>query len=718
LVQNTPDSRSVSDPLSQIARRDPSGPIRFAELEEEDFTSIIEYARPYGGARRDGYHIQLARQWWVNLLFYLGIQNFDIPDVLQDIDPGVLMATDTAAYTANHIMRMVLGNVARLTQARVDWSVVPNTPDEVDQEGARVAQAMLDYLNVELDLEAKRLELALWLDITGTAFVYSNWDSTKGDIRKHFYDPMTGSPADLRQMHPDQAALMQKWKLYTEESEGDHDCEVLSSFDVWMPTRYRELKKMPWVLIRRTMSPEEVWNRWPDKAGELSSIDSKTERLDQYRNRLATLARRPGLGLANAVDDDGAVDIDEFWMPPSKRCPTGLYIAANRRLLLETSEHPFAKAGLDIRFPIVDFHNIKVPGRFHSMSTVEHLIGPQQEYNKARQQVIDHRDILSVAQWIAPVGALAKGRVRNENGDVIEYNRNIGKPELVAPPPLGDAQIISGQQAQSDMQMISSFSDASLGNMPQGARSGNAVAMLQERDQLGITPTVKGVENAFARLGSHLLKLEWKFRKWPRAVQIYGESRQSDIRFFKGGDINGNTRVFVKPGSLTPKSRAQTMELLSQMLQLQVLNPMDPRQQRLVLEALDVGGSEKLFLAMDGQARRARIENNMFAKPAPDQPLPDVMQWDDHQVHIEKHQEFIVTDQFELLDPFLKQLFLAHMQKHVNAVAEMMMAQQAMAQAAGGPGPGGGSPDAKPLGKPSPPRQNDKQPAAAGTDAA
>lgn len=709
MVQNPPQARATSDPLSMLVQLD-GGPIKLKDLTEDDVSSVLEAARPHGGRRRDGYLMTLKRQWWVNGLYYMGIQNLDVPEVMENIDPGMLM--DRGGYVANHVMRLVLGNVARLTQARVDWSVIPNTPDQVDQDAAKVASALLDWLHGHLKLSRKRMQIAMWLDICGTAFGYSNWDATKGQVRKFYYDPFTSQPINESQVQPQQKQWLDSMGLSEEKSDGDIEGDVLSPYDVVVPPRIADLDRMPWIMTRRTMSIEEVWNRWPDKAGSVPPSDPQIARFDQYRNRLPTLARRPALGIANVIDDDGAVDVDEFWYPPSKRMPSGLYAAGIRGHVLEYGPHKFAEAGLDTRFPVVDFHNIRVPGRFHSMSTVEHLIGPQQEYNRARQQVIQHRDTLSVAQWLSPIGALSKGLVRNEMGDVMEYNSRVGKPELIAPPPLGDAQLVSGQQAQADMQMISSFSEASLGNMPAGARSGNAVQMLQERDQMGIGPTVQELESSFEQWGTAMLKLLWKFQKYPRAVETYGSSRQSDVRYFKGSDLNGNCRVTVKAGSMTPKSKAATVEMMSTMVQLGVLNPADPKQHRLVLEALEVGGTDRLFLLMDGARRRARIENTMFEKPEPGAALPDVQVFDDHQVHYETHLEFMQTDSYELMDPMLKLAFQAHMQKHIIAVAQMMEAQAQVAGAAaavnGGQPGGGGSPQAKPLGKASPPRQDSK----------
>ena len=708
MVQNLLQTRTLhSDPISALVV-DRGGPLEIQTLTEDEAQSIVEAARPNGGRRRDSVGMQLRRQWWINALYYAGIQNLEVNELMADVAPNVI--DSFGGYVANHIMRLVMGNVARLSSAKIDWSVLPNTPDQADQQGAKVGQHLLDHLHRDLKMPMKRLKVCLGLDLFGTTFAYSGWDPTKGQVRKFYYDPMTQQPVAAQQMAPEQLRWLEGLGAYEEKSDGDHDDRVLTPFDVWLPSRFEELDDMPWILVRRTYSLDECWNRWPEKAKEIPAEGTQPLSTDQFRNRLSSLVRREGVVWGNSDQNDGAIDVDEFWMPPSKRVPQGLFIAATQDMVLEFGPHKFAEAGLDIRFPLVDFHNMRVPGRFWSMSTVEHLIGPQAEYNRSRVQIIKQRDVLSVPQWIAPIGTLAKGVVRNEIGDVLHYNPRIGKPELVAPAPLGDAQLVSGQQAQSDMQMIASFSEASLGQMPQGARSGNAVAMLQERDQLGVGPIVAELENAFERWGTQLLKLEHKFAKIPRAIQIYGESRQADIRYFKGLDLNGNTRVAVRAGSMTPKSKAATIELLAQAMTLGLINPADPREKRMVMDAWEIGGTDRLFLLEDGSRRRAKIENLMFEKPDPDPnfAFPDVTMWDDHQLHYEEHLAFLNTDSYELLNPMIKLMFQAHLNKHISAVAQQAMAVATVQGASGGEEGGGGSPDAKPLGKASPPSQNQK----------
>jgi hypothetical protein len=648
---------------------------------------MMEAVRPYGGRRRDSYMMALQRGWFVEILYYAGIQALDIPEVLENVDPGLLL--ENGSYVANHIMRMVSANVARLSQAKADWSVVPNTPDQEDQNGAQYAQHLLDYLYDYLDIERLRTMRNLWLEVTGTCFTYHNWSDQKGEAHKVYFDPMTQQPMDANQLQPDHRTFLDSLGASTEIQDGDFEYEILSPFQVYFPPRFTEVKKMPWMLIRRIMSLDEVWDRWPDVAPEITPDDTNMLLTGHFWGRLPTLAHRPGLGLSGHSDNDDAVVVDELWVPPSKRMPGGLTTFMVKRHMLERGPHKLAAAGLTRRFPVTDWRNILVPGRFHGMGTVEHLIGPQRDYNRGRQQIIQQRDVLATPQWLVPKGSLVKKIVRNEYGDWIEYNPIAGTPTLQNPPALSELHMASINQAKEDMQTIASQSEASLGMNPTGVRSGNAVMMLQEKDQLGVGPTVSGLERSTEIEGEALLELGWKFMSVPRAIKVYGQSRQSDVKYFKGQDIRGNTSVRVRAGSMMPKSKSQTFELVSKLIELGALNVMDPREKRLILETLDVGGTDRLFFLEDAARRRARIENMMFARPdpRPDFAFPDVSVFDDHQAHWEEHLEFTYTDEYELLPPLRKLALQAHMQKHAAAVGQAMQAAQMVAGAGGAGGP-------------------------------
>jgi hypothetical protein len=680
------------------------------KLDDKTAYNLLHQRASTGRHGRDPVHLILEKLWFVSIAHYVGLHSFDSFEVLQNLDPNLVV--EDAGYTANHIFRLVMSNIARKSQAQPNWDVIPNSPDHVDQEAAKVGKQLLDWVYKEKKLKKLRRMIAFWTETCGTAFLYTGWDETQGKKQRVYKDLFKGTPLSTNDLLPRELDVLKSFDSFDDSSEGDIELEVVSPFQVKLPHWFVDFDKMPWVVIERIVPIDWIWEHYPKHAPHIQPDEITTNEDNEYWRRLSSLVNRHGFALPSrgGFEYEG-VQIREMWIKPMGRFPRGAKIVGTMSRLLENSVHPYKEAGLDIDFPLVDFHHARVPGRFWSMGTVEHLIGPQREYNRARTQVILQRDVLANPQWIAPKNAELTN-TRNEYGDILQYSSTAGgPPQLVNPPSLSQAHVSTIQDSLSDMQVISAQSDPSLGNVPTGVRSGVAIKALQERDSAVSGPTIEDMEDAFETVGTQCLQMFWKFASVPRAVQIYGESRSGDVQMFKGADLMGNTTVRVQTGSMMPKSRAATESTLMDLLSMGGLNPaMNPADRRILFEALEVGDIDKIFLEENLQRRRARVENEMFNKPAPgpETGFPDVDEDDDHQAHFEEHLKYKLTDSFERL-PFIRKLaFNAHMDKHKQAVAAMMEAQATFA-AIGAGGGGGGSPPAE-KGEPSPTRERQPTP--------
>lgn len=663
-------------------------PIR--KISDEQARALIQETGPESRRQRGGFYSGQHRAWFVYVLHYMGFQSQDALHIMETADPRLLMSD--GAYIANHILRIVSGNVARKSGAKVSWDVIPNTPDQPDQDGAKVAAHLLDYAYDHLEVYRKSLVRNLWLETCGTSFYLGDWDESAGGTKRVYFDPVRKVPLESRALPLQERQLLEEFNSYQDVTDGDWDLQVLSPFQVFVPQNCTDLMKASWVRYDIVYPLDEIWNRWPKDAKNVTRDDEWTSYSENYWRRLATLSARTGEMLRTGSGLGEGIVVSYLWFRPSKQMPEGATIIGTRSQLLENGPNRFKTMGIDRAHPLVDYHNIRVPGRFWSMGTVEHLIQAQREYNRGRDQLNRQRDILGVPQILAPKGSL-KGPTRNEEGDIWEYDpASGGKPEIMQAPQVSPAVVESLGMAVQDMQMIAAQSDPTQGNVPTGVRSGVAIRALQEKDQMVMGPSIADIERGDQHLGTLLLQLAWKNMKLPRAVAIYGESRQADIAWFKGADLNGNTRVRVKPGSMMPKSKAETMQVVMDLLQLGALNPAaNPADRRVVFKAMEVGGTDKLFQQEDGDRRRARIENMMYARPPQNDPtyaFPDIDVDDDHAAHLEEHLLFKKTDEYERLPPVRKIHYNAHMEKHKMAIAEMVQAQMAMQQVGGGGGKG------------------------------
>lgn len=682
---------------------------RVGKVSNEDALALIISRAEMVENGRHPMLMTLHRQWFMNNCYFLGLQAHQPSEFLANLDPAVFLSADNNDYVANHIYRVVLGQVSRLSNARPDVDVIPKSPDMDDQEGARVGQFFLDHYEDVFNMRAVRRQLATWNTICGTSFVRTDFNPRAGDKILSFRDPFSGQTVAMENLNPEEQEFLKQVSGGVDESKsGEIELEVLSPFQVIVPPDYPDERDMPWMLIQHFRSLDWCWDQFGDKAAEIETEEFVAAHEHSYLRKLHTLINRYGFTISGRQGyASESVVIYELWIPPSARLPKGLHVIATKKRVLLNEPHPYAAVGLKRRFPIRKFTYCDMPGRYWGISLVEQLIGPQLEYNRARSQVIAQRDILATPQWLAPIGSELVSR-RNEYGDFWEYNSRNGKPELQNPPSLSTFHMDTIERALLDMQTISAQSEASQAQVPEGVRSGVAIRALQEKDLAVIGPTIENLEDGFKAVYEGLLELTWKFVTTEKSIRMYGESRQADIAVFKGSQLNGNVFVRIRPGSMMPKSKAETMQVLIDLQTAGVLNAaMNPKHAKLILQALEIGGIDNFFLEEALDRRRADLENQMFLRPQIDpmtgepQPFPAVNDHDDDAVHIERHTIFKKTDAYELLPPARKMALDAHIMFHEQKLAALVQANLALSAPAGG---GGGSPPRE-TGKPSPPAQ-------------
>lgn len=691
---------------------------RVGRITEQDAWELIDTKLVDGDRGRDPIKLSLERNWFMYVAYVRGLHAANYGDVM-DPDFDEVRALVQNPYSANHIKPMYRREMSRLSMARPDWDVIPRSSDADDQFGAKVAQHHLDYYYERFQLRKMRRKLATWLITCGTGFYYCGWDKRKGKKRRAYKNPFKNpdAPDETDYLAGDQIdeqtrTFLDKVQAYDETQEGDFDVDVLSPFQVHVPSEFTELEQMPWVIVTRLRSVDWLWEHYPQKAAKMN-LDEATSKLDMhYWRRLSALHMGTGsMYPTRARLFEEAMEVHELWVAPEGRFPNGAYVVATPHEVLEYGPHPFHESGCDIRFPIDKAVYIDVGG-FWGDGLVQDLIASLEDYNRGAQQLITQRDVLSKPQWLSPKGS-EMSVTRNDTGDVWEYNFGQGVPTLVAPPPLSQAHVVTGDRALHDMQSIAAQSEVTQAQVPQGVRSGVAIRALQEKDELVLGPSIEEIEEMHTRFGTKLLQLTQKYVSVPRSIAIYGKSRQADIKFFKGADLHDNTDVRIRQGSMMPKSKAMTQQTLLDMLQLQAINAMDPDVQRFIIDAFEFGGLERMFFALDAHRRRAAIENEMFIDPQPmlrldengqqieEFAFPDVDDDDNHEEHLKEHELLRVSDVFETWPEMRKMAFIAHETKHRLAVAKQMQAAMLIQGMGGGAGQGS---QPKDLGQPSPPK--------------
>lgn len=676
----------------------------------------------------------LQRLWFECQAQVLGIQSdADISRVLGFAGGGVDRfdgGEDLIVF--NHLFPYVMFMIGRLAQNRGEVDVIPGSADFRDIQAAKVAKAYLSYLWESLDMDTVNSEFALSQVITGNAFLYPKWDPHKGPLVTTYRDPMR----DNRRIIPNSTAEEQFLASVGSKDvspAGDLDLEVVTPFQVRFPDGFKSIADCPWIVVETLRSLDWVWTRYPRKAKDVVPNDFElgqdASSGNVFLQRLSNLVSMTGQtigGVAARYRTNDQVIVRELWHRPSPRLRAGAYIVATPTMLLENSGNPMVEAGMSDSIPLVHGKFCQVLGRMMAMGPIEHLLGPQAEYNQGRNWARDVRDTFR-PQWISPSGG-EPDLIARSFGDVIEYKLG-GKPELVMPPSLGQAYFETVGRALDDIGRIGARNDTTSGIVPDGVRSGKGLQALTDADLATTTFAVRSKEIAFSKVQSLLLELARKNITEERIIEVYGEDEMLDVRTFKGSDLRNSVRVRVRRESMGPRSKMDARNNVMDLLASGGLNPQDPDDKRIIYRTLDLGVPQSAR-GRARQRRRAQIEQQIFSTfrinpssgivmvwderhsmnlPAMGPngdivPFPDVDEDEDHPVHIEEHRDFKASDVYASLHPIIQMAFDAHLYKHKVEFRKM---QQAMMAMAGQPQAGGSAPN--PRGEASQPRPQKRE---------
>lgn len=644
----------------------------------------------FGGDTTSLSKYQFEREWFINVMYAIGLQRTpSIGSMFQIEQQDTPSPTWRRKYTGNRLLPLIMRQQSRLTSAPVQWDVLPKSPDISDQQASKVAASFLFGNQKALGIDTARNEMAWWMPVAGVGLAKVEWDEWADGSTRIYYDPVLKSPIPPSELSPEVKQFLDDGRYYVESPSGDIRVRSVSPFELIVPTLSAgsALDSCEWVMHVRQMTMSEVWNRYPASLAKQVRPDREPGWRHYFMRRIKTVV--PTFGYFSAVEEkhgEEMATIREMWEPPTRQNPDGRLVVCSQDVMLDNGKHPLKD--LRIKYPFVKADYAPVSTRFWSKGMVSDLTPIQSELNRSRTIVHQIRDLMGQPKWGLEKGC-GVNVMTSEPGQMVWINRGYQMPVPLAPNLSGVDSLheLVTQHLIDDLNTIASQQDVTQAKVPQGVRSGVAIQMLQEKDDSVLAPAARSLETAIENLGSLVLKFASKYYKDYRLVSLHGTERAQDVQYFRGDDLRNNDRVLIRPGSLMPKSRASEAEKVLELVQLQVLNPMDRQHLRMITKALDLGDAASLFTELEASERRAEIENERFRLKGANEPFPVVRDFDDHEAHLAIHNRFRNSDTYEMLPPAVQEAVDAHCTIHEQMVAAKLQQQMAMQAAMrGAPG--------------------------------
>lgn len=653
---------------------------------------------------------RITNQWNLNLAFYYGNQYLEFTKNIAALD-GKLAVPKAPPHrirlTINRVRPMVRTELARVTQQKPNASVVPATAEDEDLSAAYAAEQVWESISRTRKAPASFRQAAFWMLICGTGFVKTWWDSSKG--------PMGADPMD---------------PFGAQKPMGDICYAAVTPYHLFVPDlRTVEIQEQMYVLNVYTRSVEWLKNFYGDKVNTMNlkpDVVSTNEILNDS-----------ALNLTGGRSEPDSVLCYEMWVKPGahRLLPKGglIHVIGDQVVYCTKEGIPYTHG----EFPFTKLDHIPT-GKFYAESSIFDILPLQREYNRTRSQITEAKNRMAKPQLLIQKGSVDPRKITTEPGLAIEYMPGMNPPTPLPLTPLPNYVLEEQNRILSDIEDLCGQHQVSKGQAPAGVTAATAISFLQEKDDGILSHTYISVEEGWENIAFQTLNLVVQYWDVERMVKTIGTDGAFDTMLLKGADLKNSTDIRMEGGSSLPVSKAARQAFIMDMMKMGFIEPQDG------LKILDVGGVQKLWEALRRDESQAQRENIKLKKSDPQQimqfqeeqrqnaemmaqeqaqlaevdplaagmgseteeptmpegppePLPPesilpVNTWDNHAVHIETHNNFRKSQEFELLDPAIKAEFEAHVNLHV-AAANQAMAQVNMAQGAmpGGPASGGGN---------------------------
>ena len=590
---------------------------------------------------------------------------------------------------------------ARATENPPIITFQPSTGDRADAELAEVMDTIYKSIWQDLDMLDVVDRLFSWLIPGGIAYIKTRIDTTRGPMREWIAPTMMEGPdgpvfipaAPFNEKGEPLISLQgNEFETTGEpfrEREGELDVQVLSPLEVrgqWGPQPFH---KKRWHIHRSLLNREEVFDIWgvevePDTFGPNVEHNDELRRLLFGSGFFGSAGNDPIGGGATPSVKDGFVTVDEFWHVPTRMFPEmegsdsspggRLLTVASNKVLYDGPRPAFFKgAG-----PLQQFEFVRLPGRPNATSPQEMLNPLQRTYNRGYAQILEHRNLTTnPITVIDDASGVEPEQLDNKPGLIVKLLMRAGVEPIryVQPPRLGEDVYRVQQMLADEIQFLGNL-EGTRGEPPTRDASGELVKELRFNTDRFLGPTMRRAVVSLGRVVEDwiaYLPLVWDEEKiiaWSgedqvaRTVTVFPD-------LFKQGKINVQADI----ESMLPEGRGERQQRVFTLFGAGLLgDPLDPATQRKFFDLAKFPHMGRTHRPGGIDRVTAEQENGRMVRGAQAAEIP-VLEWYDHEIHVEMHEQFMKSPEYLKLDPATQETFARHRQIHLSWLAILLKQQ-------------------------------------------
>lgn len=689
------------------------GQFDLTEIPNEDLDSLAERIENY--YKKDTTQkTQLAYNWQRNHLYLDGIQ-WIVYD--SSVATGGLWRRLDVSRQNEFIPRPVTNYLFDVYQTLKSYliktkprsTVYPNTELYQDKMASKIAELVLEANWSRLGEQANYEYAASCLVVYGTVFKKSYWDTSALVMSKiprmttiPQVDPNTGLTTGMQEVQATDPVTGEP--VFDILPLGDVNTDVIEPYRLSIDPLANDIHKARWVMeysIQPLSWIKEIFDKQaPGFTGLASEVEEELQlqgalkRFYQLKHSSGLKQRIEGGTSLGSVEEHmiNSAVVKEYYERPSQSHPNGRLIVVANGKTLYSGDSPYVGSELGDWHPYSECRWELVPGRFWGKSPLDNAAELQKRLNSVDSVIILNRKTMAIPQKLIPTSSgVAPGIWTGRPGQEVVYRDASGgaKPEII--PAQGVHGSVFQERAQiiEDIKNVTGAIDILKGDRPDGITAASALEMLYEVGMGKLFPIFDRWKSFVECDQKKQLKIVAKFYKEPRPdfIRILQQKNKelpaAAISKFIGTDLYDNCNVVVEAGSNVTKLQAAKKQELREAAQSGVLNLADPRNRRKYLEDMGIQGYDS---DIGPDQKRQEWENSLLDDilNSPNN-KPVVLDWDNHQVHIQVMEQRMKEPSWMELPFQIQQAYMQHRMEHEQKQQQQMQMQAMQAAAMGMP---------------------------------
>lgn len=414
----------------------------------------------------------------------------------------------------NYTRKLALTYASRMLEERPNVKAMPNEASGWDIAVAEVANAVIEYVWNEQNIDDKLYDACVLAQAHGSVYMFVSWDPSAGKP----------GPAYLEQDELGNIVEVEG------QPQGDVDVEAVSIFDLYTDGA-PEIEDSLWCYRRRYVDAYIARAMLRASGAPEDCVPTEQAYISP------TFGERYG------------VEVIELYHRPSPRIPQGLFACIVDNRVVDAMTYPYAHGEL----PAARWKINNVRGSQFGTTHISDGIPSQRAINRITETIEDLTDKTGDGVRLLAVKEISEAWEAGSN--VME----VGAPELVqggakwleppSPPPLLFSQL---EQKKTELHDVVGLSEMLVGRTDTGV-SGKAVAYLNKLDGQAMAGAARSRDRMLKRMTTLILRTMQQFCVDERVARVVGDDGMMRVVPFKGSTLSG---VDIR---LEPRSGADAM---------------------------------------------------------------------------------------------------------------------------------------------------------------